>query len=285
MGGRSTRRMAGAKDAEWRPFNARPIGRRPRRCRPAPPIFGGRIAGGYCRRTGGWRACLRDVWPPVFIWLNGAPLVGDSNPRGSQPGGLCDRCIFHSANPALVAPTAAVKPVFLACSAPTGKKRGEFASREPGGRAGMGVWHPGAFMDLDEEPCGLWSRLARYGACNCRSGVPPPDSAAGMVPPYWAARCAAGEFAGGHESPGDRPARRRGGGVAASLGGCRKDTWGRPSGPGQSAGTRRRQPAAPRHGGRFLRTPMGVLEAAYWRHGCSGGRCGACCGVCNILAW
>ena len=81
----------------------------------------------------------------------------------------------------------------------------------------MGVWRPGAFMDLDEEPCGLWSRLARYGACNCRSGVPPPDSAAGMVPPYWAARCAAGEFAGGHEPPGDRPALFGGGGVAASL--------------------------------------------------------------------
>ena len=78
----------------------------------------------------------------------------------------------------------------------------------------MSVWRPGAFVDPDGGPCGLWSRLARYGACNCRSGVPPPDSAAGMVPPYWAARCAAGEFAGGHAPPGDRPARRRGGGVA-----------------------------------------------------------------------
>ena len=116
-----------------------------------------------------------------------------------------------------MAPTAAVEPVFPACSAPSSKKRGEFASREPGGRAGMGVWRPGAFMDLDEGPCGLWSRLARYGACNCRSGVPPPDSAAGMVQPYWAARCAAGEFAGGHEPPGDRPARRRGGGCGAHL--------------------------------------------------------------------
>ena len=86
----------------------------------------------------------------------------------------------------------------------------------------MGVWRSGAFVDLDEEPCGLWSRLARYGACNCRSGVPPPDSAAGMVPPYWAARCAAGEFAGGHEPPGNRPARRRGADVATSPTGCRK---------------------------------------------------------------
>ena len=34
-----------------------------------------------------------------------------------------------------MAPTAAVEPVFPACSAPTGKKREEFVSKEPGGRA------------------------------------------------------------------------------------------------------------------------------------------------------
>ena len=112
----------------------------------------------------------------------------------------------------------------------------------------MGVWRSGAFMDLDEEPCGLWSRLARYGACNCRHG---------MWCRLLAARCTATGFGGGHEPPGDRPARRRGAGVAASPTGRR---WTSLHTAGRSAGD---IPAPPTGGastgGRFLGTPMGVL--------------------------
>ena len=125
----------------------------------------------------------------------------------------------------------------------------------------MGVCRPGAFVDLDGGPCGLWGRLARYGACNCRSGVPPPDSAAGMVSPYWAARCAVGEFAGGHEPPGRSP-RRRGGGRSTPNGMLQRTLMGVLMGPANRPGldaADRRHPGM--GGGPDLRTPVGVLAA------------------------
>ena len=124
----------------------------------------------------------------------------------------------------------------------------------------MGVCRPGAFVDLDGGPCGLWGRLARYGACNCRSGVPPPDSAAGMVSPYWAARCAVGEFAGGHEPPGRSP-RRRGGGRSTPNGMLQRTLMGVLMGPANRPGLDAADRRHPGMGGPDLRTPVGVLAA------------------------
>ena len=84
----------------------------------------------------------------------------------------------------------------------------------------MGVCRPGAFVDPDGGPCGLWGRLARYGACDCRHGI-------------WrrllAARCTAGEFAGGRQSR--RPEwcrlawRRRNGAAYWRHGSWRRGSW------------------------------------------------------------
>ena len=85
------------------------------------------------------------------------------------------------------------------------------------------------------------------------------------------ARCAAGEFAGGHEPPGNRPARRRGADVATSPTGCRKGrqwtSFLAPPDP-TAPGAANRQHLG--MGGRFLRTPVGVLCRPVGRRGSGG---------------